>query len=121
MCWTARTLHGVKTDAINGDIPAAGLLPFSKQGLGASKKSLNNTVKVPVTATDFSSIVAAAKDADYIITSIPDHRSIQAYLANSQTLGFKEKVYTPPGGARTSRSSWKARPSPRPTPRRATL
>jgi ABC-type branched-subunit amino acid transport system substrate-binding protein len=88
----------VKTDVINYDIPAAaGLLPFIKQGLGAAKKSVNNTVKVPVTTTDFSSIVAAAKDADCVIVAIPD-RSIQAYLAKAKTLGIKQKIYAP-GGA----------------------
>lgn len=87
----------VKTDVLNLDIPAAaGLLPFIKQGLQATKKSLNATVKVPVTATDFSSIVAAAKDADCVITSISD-QSVQAYLAKAKTLGIKQKVYAPGG------------------------
>lgn len=86
-----------KTQVLNFDIPAAaGLLPFIKQGFESSKKSIGATVKVPLTTTDFSSIAAAAKDADCVITSLPD-KFIQAYLAKAQTLGVKQKVYAPGG------------------------
>lgn len=86
-----------KIAIISYDIPAgAGLIPFIRQGVQSQKKTVEATVPVPVTTTDFSSVVAAAKNATCAIMSLPDP-AIQAYLGKAKSLGIKQKIYAPAG------------------------
>lgn len=90
--------HCAKTDLIVYDTPsAAGLTPFIAAGLGTGGKSVNKTVKVPTTTTDFSSTVSAAKGADCIISVLPEQTLVQ-YLAKAKALGVTQKVFAPAGG-----------------------
>ena len=86
-----------KIAIISLDIPAGtGLIPFIKQGVASQKKTVDMTVPVPVTTTDFSSIVASAKSATCTVMSLPDGL-IQAYLGKAKSLGIKQRIYAPAG------------------------
>ncbi len=87
-----------KTDIVTYDLPAAaGLAPFVAMGLAASKKTVDKTVKVPVTTTDFSSTVSNAKDADCIISILPE-QALNQYLAKATSLGVSQTIFAPAGG-----------------------
>ncbi len=87
-----------KIDALAYDIPAVqGLFPFVAKGLAASKKTLDKSIKVPVTTTDFSSIVADAKGASCIVSLLPDS-ALNQYLATASGQGVTQKYFAPAGG-----------------------
>ncbi len=87
-----------RTDIVTYDLPAAaGLAPFVTMGLAASNKTVDTTVKVPVTTTDFSSTVSNAKDADCIISILPE-QALNQYLAKATSLGVSQTIFAPAGG-----------------------
>ncbi len=74
-------------------------------GLAASNKTVDTTVKVPVTTTDFSSTVSNAKNADCIISILPE-QALNQYLAKATSLGVKQwRCRFPPGRSRRY-SAW---------------
>ncbi len=86
------------TDVVTIDIPAtAALAPFIAQGLASAKKTVAKTVKVPPTATDYSSIVSATKGADCVVSALPG-ALLNVYLAKATSLGVKQKFFAPAGG-----------------------
>ncbi len=86
-----------KTDIVTYDLPAAaGLAPFVTMGLAASNKTVDTTVKAPVTTTDFSSTVSNAKNADCIISILPE-QALNQYLAKATSLGVSQAIFAPAG------------------------